>query len=168
MAPQQKKGGCARNLLILGGAGLILICVLMAYGGSQIGTEVAAQPTEVSTPVPTPIPTETPIDSVAATMEAAANVVVPTSAPAPTSHPRGYVSKATFGEEWPLTVDEGLMDCLKPQRVFFLSLDKQRVWAVNVLARQEIKDKGWSDVEEIHKEGVHLEPLIAVGLKLCP
>lgn len=146
----EKKKGCLRNpLVIIGVGGLVLICALMAYGGGQIGPTA----TEEATPVPMPLPTET---------------VGPTSAPLPTPPPRGYVSKATFAGDWPLTVEEGFMDCLRPQQVFFLSLDRQRVWAVNAPARSQIEEKGWSDVEEIQIEGSDLFGLIDLGLDLCP
>ena len=68
----------------------------------------------------------------------------------------------------PLTVDEGIMQCLRPQQVYFLSLDKQRVWAVNAPARSQIVEKGWSDIEEIRTPGADLAPLIDAGLALCP
>jgi hypothetical protein len=60
------------------------------------------------------------------------------------------------------------MDCLRPQQVYFLSLDRQRVWAVNAPARSQIKEKGWSDIEEIRAGDADLSPLIDAGLALCP
>lgn len=134
--------------LLLWGGGLFLaaVCGLLAIGVNNMPARTAAV---APTAPPTPIP-------------------APTSTPAPTAAPRGYVSRATLGAAWPLTVEEGMMQCLRPQQVYLLSLDRQRVWAVNAPARSQIEEKGWSDIMDIATPGADLSPLIQVGLALCP
>lgn len=152
MTHPSKKTGCSRNMLLILGAGLVLVIALILWSPSP-STQVATQPTAIP-PTDAPEPTNAPPTAV--------------PAPAPTALPRGYVSKATFAGDWPLTIEAGFLDCLRPQQVYFLSLDRQRVWAVNLPARSQIEEKGWSDVEDIRKPGADLFPLIQEGLKLCP
>ena len=51
------------------------------------------------------------------------------------NNPPGYVSRAEFGEKWPLTVDEGELHCSR-SKVTFTTTDG-KVYAVNGTAKAE-------------------------------
>lgn len=97
----------------------------------------------------------------------------PTSAPAarqPTAVPRGYMSRAFLGDDWPLTVDEGTIVCDRNAILFRDSTD--RLYAVNGAAISQAASKGWRDIHEIDIDTGNgtiksLQPLLDVGLALC-
>jgi uncharacterized protein DUF2511 len=101
-----------------------------------------------------------------------APTVGPLSAPiaaeadtAPTAVPKGYVSRALLGEQWPLTVEYGDLAC-EGQAVTFRS-PMGDTYAVNAPARSQMKAKGWRDILSIDTPGADLSLLIDAGLGLC-
>ena len=80
------------------------------------------------------------------------------------------LTKADFEDRWPLTVDEGIIDCVN-QAVIFKTNSK--TYAVNGTATNS---KKYLDIIEIwgvdtayHDPNIRMDisPLIDVGLKLC-
>ena len=80
------------------------------------------------------------------------------------------VSRADFGEEWPLTVDSGVLSCEGAGSVYFTADDGRR-YAVNGTAMtagdaQRI-DAIWADDPTGLSPKKNIGPLIDDGLKLC-
>jgi hypothetical protein len=80
------------------------------------------------------------------------------------------VSRADFGEEWPLTVDSGVLSCEGAGSVYFTADDGRR-YAVNGTAMtagdaQRI-DAIWADDPTGLSPKKNIGPLIDTGLKLC-
>lgn len=103
---------------------------------------------------------------------AAAIVETDPSPPAPTSIPRGYVSRALLGDAWPLSIDEGTIVC--DRTAILLRAPDGRLYAVNGTARGQIPKLGWIDVREITLPDpniagliMNVQPIIDQGLGLC-
>lgn len=84
----------------------------------------------------------------------------------------GYVSREMLGDEWPLTVDEGVLRCDGPAAagaVFFET--KGRQYPVNGIARGRSNgieiDEIWADDPDIPGAKLNIGVLIDRGLKLC-
>ena len=80
------------------------------------------------------------------------------------------VSRANFGEEWPLTVDSGVLSCEGAGSVYFTADDGRR-YAVNGTAMtagdaQRI-NAIWADNPTGLSPKKNIGPLIDGGLKLC-
>ncbi len=81
------------------------------------------------------------------------------------------VSKAEYGDRWPLTVSEGRLRCESTAWVLFEA--DGVTYAVNGTARGHAKRKGWSDANDIWRDSpsgygkVVMTRLIERGLQLC-
>ncbi len=113
--------------------------------------------TATSTITDTPLPTATSTD---------------TPPPSATSRPRGYIHKDDFGDEWPFTVEDGIVACERGSMVVFRASGK--TYAVNGTARGFIEEAGYVDFEEIWRDDpsgifpkVDISPIIGMGLDLC-
>lgn len=84
--------------------------------------------------------------------------------------PQGnQVTRAQFGEAWPLTVDSGLLRCEPPGAVVFTAPNGTE-YAVNGLAESQ----GFADIDPIWAANpeplipkMDISPLISAGLELC-
>lgn len=143
--------------IILGLVFIVCCCPLSLAGRGGSGDTTAAAPTSA------------PAQAAAAPTEEPTATTGPTETPAP---PPGYVSRTTVGEEWPLSVEDGVLACDAARRVTFTS--GGLVYAVNGTARGFAKENGWRDIQELTVpdpkiEGLikSLQPLLSVGLELC-
>ncbi|MEJ7645904.1 MAG: DUF2511 domain-containing protein [Chryseolinea sp.] len=84
------------------------------------------------------------------------------------------ISKADYGTDWPVSVEEGTVKCIDGTYVVFETMGK--VYAVNDSAKKEsvMKEHGWSDIEEIRVDDpaspdtkVNITPILSTGLILC-
>jgi len=121
-------------------------------------------PTETSTSTDTPVPTNTPVPPTA--------TKAPTAQPASSGASGGKVSRADFGEAWPLTIEEGTLACVPGNRIVLFA--NGQVYAVNGLARGNMAQRGWRDIQEIWADAPgdlglkkDIGPLIERGLTLC-
>lgn len=97
----------------------------------------------------------------------------PPSSPAPTSVPRGYVSRVLLGDAWPLSIDEGVIVC--DRTAILLRAPDGRLYAVNGTALGQMGAKGWRDIHDIDVPDpsggsgviISLQPLLDVGLAMC-
>lgn len=129
--------------IIVGLVALLCICSVVA---------VALNP---SAATPTPAPTATP-------------------APAqPTPTPAGYVTRAQFGDEWPLSVEDGQLACDSRQHVTFTSggvvyaLNGTAKGAIDNGAPYQVIDSIWLDDPNVAGLKLSLRPLLDIGLSLC-
>jgi hypothetical protein len=82
------------------------------------------------------------------------------------------VTRAEYGEKWPLTISEGKLSCVDPSSVL---LEFQGVtYAMNDSASSHAKQSGWTEVNRIWRNDpenkgskVAMTPLIERGLALC-
>jgi hypothetical protein len=87
----------------------------------------------------------------------------------PPPRPSGDVSRAEFGDKWPLTVEAGELLCIDQAVV----LDTGGItYAVNGTAKDRADASGWQDIEAIWADGdaglkKDIGPLIERGLALC-
>jgi len=92
----------------------------------------------------------------------------PTTTAAPAAEP-GHVSRATMGEDWPLTVDSGTLRC-EGDAVTFETTDGD-IYAVNGTAKTTTDypdiDAIWADDPALAGLKKNIGPLIDQGLKLC-
>lgn len=84
------------------------------------------------------------------------------------------ISKADYGTDWPVSVEEGTVKCIEGTYVVFEALGK--VYAVNDSAKDEsiMREHGWSDIEDIRLDDpaapdtkVNITPILSTGLILC-
>lgn len=79
------------------------------------------------------------------------------------------VSRSDYGQEWPLTVDQGKLRCESPSAVVFTAPDGSE-YAINGAASTqgyaEI-DPIWRNNPDISEAKVNIGPLIDDGLALC-
>lgn len=93
--------------------------------------------------------------------------------PGDTDRSRGtkgeQVSRADFGDGWPLVVDQGQLRCEAPSRLVFTDPNGSE-WGVNGMAithgYPEI-DPIWADNPEIPGTKKNIGPLIDRGLSMC-
>ena len=78
------------------------------------------------------------------------------------------VNAQDFGDKWPLTVSEGILECKRPSRVIFRS--KGNAYAVNGMAGSA----GYANIRPIWRNNpdipgtkINIGPLIRRGLTLC-
>lgn len=82
----------------------------------------------------------------------------------------GAVSRASMGEGWPFTVDEGVVACQGPTTsVVFKS--EGRTYAVNGTARTHTDhpdiDPIWAADPNVQGLKISMAPIIQLGLSLC-
>lgn len=91
------------------------------------------------------------------------------SAPSETSRNPGLITRADFGADWPLTVDEGVLTCEGAGAVYFTGEGTR--YAVNGLARTQKDapdiDPIWADDPSVEGLKKDIGPLIDRGLELC-
>ncbi len=111
---------------------------------------------------------EAPRSTEAATEAPAA----PTAAPEATETPEGYISRAELGEDWPLTVDDGVLKCDDASRVTFTTGGV--IYAVNGTAAGFADRFGWKSINDLSVPDPNyaglikdMRPLINRGLALC-
>lgn len=82
------------------------------------------------------------------------------------------VSRADYGDEWPLTVGSGTLRC-DGSAVTFTSADGTTYW-VNGTAGGQAEEQGWANVRSIWADDpayeglkINIGPLIDDGLELC-
>ena len=80
-----------------------------------------------------------------------------------------HVSERSFGNNWPLTISEGVISCEPIYEYKIVTFTANgKTYAVNGLARgNRAKKRGWLDVEKIWKPGQNISPLIEKGISLC-
>ncbi len=103
--------------------------------------------------------------------------------------PRGLMSRDEYGDRWPLTVDEGIVECIPWSAVVFHA--RGETYAVNGLALGRRDEEGWRDIAEIWRDNpnyfepqtiddviqlsragatgpkVDISPVLNTGLSLC-
>lgn len=91
----------------------------------------------------------------------------------PTSTPRvkGAVSRSDYGEDWPFTVEEGVLQCEKlggDLGGVTLEVDGT-IYGINGPARgsERLKANGWRDGNEIQTGSGNVGRIIEDGQKLC-
>jgi hypothetical protein len=123
------------------------------------------------------------------TEERASETVVPLTLPEnvlPDDTRWKPVRSIDYGEDWPLTVNEGVLACPPPgSNVVFVH--KRTVYALNGRARGYMKEyaPSWREIDSIHRDDpkffknkelvdagvrpfkVSVQPLIAAGLSIC-
>lgn len=86
------------------------------------------------------------------------------------SKTRIFVSRDTYGDEWPFTIDFGIIECRRYHAVVFRTEDHQ-VYALNgkAIAMKEFKDvrEIWKHDPNIPGSRASLSKLIQEGLNLC-
>ena len=80
------------------------------------------------------------------------------------------MSRADWGEEWPLTVDSGIVRCEAGTQVVFEA--NGETYAVNGTAMTQLPDlpridEIWADSPDIAGLKVDIGPVIDTGLDLC-
>lgn len=86
---------------------------------------------------------------------------------------RGYVSREQLGDDWPLAVPSGILECQPGQVVIFRSGGV--VYAVNGTAKGLAEANRWQEIEDIgirladQGPGAikNLQPILDRGLALC-
>lgn len=87
----------------------------------------------------------------------------------PPPPPSGAISRATWGEGWPLTIESGTLDCQRNGSALTITLYTNGVtYAVNGTARDQLPRPAWRDIREIQAPNGDLNALVARGLPLCP
>lgn len=83
--------------------------------------------------------------------------------------PPGYVSREMLGDDWPLTVEDGVLDCSGAQAVTFTT--GGGTYAVNGMAESATDfpaiDPIWADDPTGAAPKKNIGPLIERGLALC-
>jgi len=84
------------------------------------------------------------------------------------------ITKADYGSDWPVSVEEGTVKCIDGTYVVFEALGK--VYAVNDSAKNEsiMREHGWSNIDDIRLDDpaapetkVNITPILSTGLILC-
>lgn len=144
-------------------------------------TNIALTPsatfTATAVPTKTLIPSATMTSTIANTPAPTATITdtPPPSAtlpPSATPRPRGYVHQDDYGDDWPFTVEDGIVACERGSMVVFRT--GGRTYAVNGTARGFKEEAGYLDFEEIWRDDptgmlpkVNISPIIDMGLDLC-
>lgn len=110
----------------------------------------------------------TPAPAARAASPAAEVPAAPAATAAVPKQPRGYVSRSTLGEAWPLTVEAGVVDCRNEfERI--ITVDG-KTYAVNGIAEgqgyPEI-DPIWADRTDVPGLKKDLAPLLVAAGELC-
>lgn len=186
--------GRKRGAYVVGGVSgffVLVVALSLAFGdtkstpeakGSTVSTVSRTSPTPIvaasapkpkQKPRPTPAPAPKPTPAPAHAQEPAFTIP-DQSSDAPNER---TVSRADYGNDWPLTVESGTLRCDPPSAVTFTTEDRTTYW-INGTAASMADGNGWLDVEAIWAddpdptyEGLDLKisigPLIDDGLTLC-
>lgn len=95
----------------------------------------------------------------------------PAATAGPTAVPPGYISRATLGDAWPLTVPDGVLSCRNDNQIVFTTAGTD--YGVNASARDA--SAGLRDIAELVRpdapksatDSLGVNALIDTGLKLC-
>lgn len=134
-----------------------------AIGGSSLQQQ-AAQGTAQARITPTEEDRTTP--TVRSTSAPTADVMATAKADLP-----GYVSRATMGDDWPLSIEEGILTCTEQREVILIA--QSDTYAVNGIARTVMEERRWKDINDVTLPGAvegltkDIGPLLDVGLALC-
>jgi len=84
----------------------------------------------------------------------------------------GFVSRAEFGDRWPLTVESGTLRCEPDYGTALVIVVGNVKYALNGRARGQIDQTGWRDSRELVRKDqdgglANVGPLIERGLALC-
>lgn len=151
--------------------GVVILCACVALSAALGGGRRA-----------TPAATASPAAPVSAAAAAEVTFVpevtiLAAATAAPTAAPRGYVSRAMFGDAWPFTIEEGMLQCTLKQagdRVYQRLVMRvgDQYYAVNGIAAGE---DTWRKLEEIWADDprmaglkISMQPILDAGLALCP
>jgi len=82
----------------------------------------------------------------------------------------GFLSRADFGKQWPLTVEAGVVSC-ENYSVIFMDLEGKR-YVVNGTATAHYKylpeiDEIWAPDPKVPGSKINISPVIERGLELC-
>jgi len=78
------------------------------------------------------------------------------------------INKTQFGEDWPFSVNKGILSCEGQGIVTFIA--NKKIYAVNGLAdaaRYKNIDEIWLNGKDSYQPKIGLGPIINEGLKLC-
>jgi len=75
--------------------------------------------------------------------------------------------KEEYGDQWPLTIDCVRVYCLEGLCVVAEKPSTKKVWAVNGVARAQMKANDWNDIDEISIDGKGLDLLVSAAIDLC-
>ena len=89
------------------------------------------------------------------------------------------VSREQFGNQWPFTVDRGVVRCeivaptdsaaLDSRKALVLEANGNNTYALNGPAYRVAAEKGWRDAEEIMpKDPPGALRFVVIGLRTCP
>lgn len=94
------------------------------------------------------------------------------------------ISREQFGEQWPFTVESGVLGCGAVESspgvgkvVFEADGSGGTFYAINGIAKGFADEQGWHQLEEIWADNpatakyggkVNIQPMIALGLSICP
>lgn len=161
-------------------AALVGLCMVVSVLGAIFNPTKPQSPTASTAPTAITL-TRTPeaIETVAP-----ATAVVPATAaspatPIPTSAPRGYVSRAIYGDKWPLVVEDGVLRCSPDGNGFNIVTFTagQQTYALNGIAKapKRMAQFGWLPIDDIRVPSKDTKgaweydplPLVRMGLDLC-
>jgi hypothetical protein len=91
----------------------------------------------------------------------------PSAAPTADDPNTRRVSRADFGDEWPLTVESGTLSCQAGRAVVFLAPDGTAYGVNGTAANYEDIDPIWADSGVDYAPKKNIGPLIEAGLELC-
>jgi hypothetical protein len=152
------------KVAIIGGAligFLVLCCVVGALVGQRTSQQTADVFATIEAGLATPVAVATRAPEPTATPEPTVSL--------PPPRPSGEVSRAEFGDTWPLSVESGVLRCLEGRLVVF-DADDGKTYAVNGTASGT---KRWPEIRELSVPGEiegmikDLTPLLDRGLALC-
>lgn len=150
---------------------LALICGVLGIGMAAVGQQggggrslAPAQPARTESAARATAPV-TP----SATITETATM---TKTPIATTRPRGYVHRDDYGDAWPFTVDDGIVDCEPGDRIVFRV--GRITYAVNGLAQSWAEQEGYADIRPIWRDDpkgqlpkVSIHSIILLGMELC-
>lgn len=86
------------------------------------------------------------------------------------------ITESEYGEEWPLTVKEGTINCKSLGTLGIITFNANGIiYAVNGTAKARARQNGWREINEIWKDNpnpqygpkINIAPLVQKGLSLC-
>lgn len=72
-----------------------------------------------------------------------------------------FISQKEYGDKWPFTVSQGLLECIPPGIILFRVKDK--AYGMNNLAHSQ----NYTNINKIRKPHFDMVPIINKGLELC-
>lgn len=87
------------------------------------------------------------------------------------SNREAFVTASDYGDEWPLTIGSGFVQCIPPNRVVFVDVLGRR-YPLNGTARSTISpltplEDIWAMNPELPGARILITPLLQLGLELC-